>query len=69
MSKPDLLTCPTPWCNSKQVHTTTFINSNKDKETGVVTQKVEVEHSCTVCNVHTPKMPAGEAAICWNSGR
>ena len=69
MSKPDLLTCPTPWCTSKQVHTTTFILKYENKETGEITQTSEVEHSCTSCHVRTPKMPAWEAAICWNTGR
>jgi hypothetical protein len=64
-----MLTCPTPWCTSKTIHTTTFINYDKNKETGIMTQKLEVEYSCPSCHVRTPKMNELDAIACWETGR
>lgn len=61
-----LKTCPTPWCNSKSIHTTSFHTSKEDKVTKEVRQIILVEHICKDCGVRTPRLPANEATKVWN---
>lgn len=62
---PELNKCPTPWCKSSTVHTTTF-HSHKKGPDGVQIPTIEVEHSCSMCHVRTPKMERHLADLTWN---
>ena len=64
----DLGPCPTPWCQSSKVHTTTFHRSKKDDD-GTVKKWVEVDHSCPSCHVRTPQGLPPDMALLWNTSR
>ena len=57
--------CPTPWCNSDRVITTTFYKKGRVRENGEAARIVEVEHSCPVCRVRTPQRPVDQANALW----
>lgn len=61
----ELKRCPTPWCQSNTVHTTTYYTSGKDAD-GNVIRVVEVDHHCTKCRVSTPRLPREDADMLWN---
>lgn len=63
----ELATCPTPWCNSSSIHTTTFHKSKKGAKDGDLRVcYIDVEHSCKSCGVRTPQLSREDADAMWN---
>lgn len=59
-----LKTCPTPWCDSNRVHTTTYFTSKKMGDNTI--SVIEIQHHCSDCHVTTPRLSAAEADKLWN---